>query len=194
MHRIIVIGLLALGLATTAQSAPRDYEFDMSHSRIFFDVDHLGLSTMLGRFADFSGTFRFDPDNPTASSLDIVIDPASIDMFHEGLNAHLRNGDGHFFDVAQYPEMRFRSTRVERAGDDRYTVHGDLMMIGQTNPVSFDVTINRTGTNRAGLPNAGFSAHGTLDRRDWGMGFGVPGVGAEVAFRIEVEAAQAAGS
>jgi polyisoprenoid-binding protein YceI len=189
MHHIIAIGLLAIGLAATSHAAPRDYQFDMNHSRIFFDVDHLGLSTMLGRFADFDGTFRFDPENPTQSSLDIRIDPASIDMFHDGLNAHLRNPD--FFDIEQYPEMRFRSSRVERAGDNRYTVHGELTMIGQTHPVSFDVTVNQTGTNRAGAPNAGFTATGTLDRRQWGMNFAAPAVGGDVDFRIEIEAAQA---
>jgi polyisoprenoid-binding protein YceI len=189
MHRIIALGLLALGLSTTAQAAPQDYEFDMSHSRIFFDVDHLGLSTMLGRFAEFGGTFRFDAENPTNSSLDITINPATVDMFHDGLNAHLLRDD--FFGVEQYPEMRFTSSRVERAGDNRYTVHGDLTMIGETNPVSFDVTVNQTGTSRGGQPNAGFTAHGTLDRRDWGMNFGTPNVGAEVSFRLEIEAAQA---
>lgn len=189
MHRIIALGLLALGLATTAQAAPQDYEFDMAHSRVFFDVDHLGLSTMLGRFAEFGGTFRFDAENPANSSLDVTINPGSIDMFHDGLNAHLRNPD--FFDVEQYPQLRFRSTQVERAGDNRYTVHGELTMIGETNPVSFDVEVNQTGQNRAGQPNAGFTAHGTLDRREWGMNFGTPAVGAEVAFRLEIEAAQA---
>ncbi len=189
MHRFIALGLLALGLASTSQAAPQDYEFDMSHSRVFFDVDHLGLSTMLGRFAEFGGTFRFDAENPANSVLDVTIDPASIDMFHDGLNAHLRNPD--FFNVEAHPEMRYRSTRVERAGEDRYTVHGELTMIGQTHPVSFDVTVNRTGAGRDGRPNAGFSAHGTLDRREWGMNFGVPNIGAEVAFRLEVEAAQA---
>ena len=109
MHRTILI-LAGLGLAQAALAEPRDYAIDMAHSRIFFDIDHRGYSTMLGRFAEFGGTFKYDAENPANSSLDITIDPSSIDMFHEGLNNHLKTAD--FFNVEQYPEMRFVSERV----------------------------------------------------------------------------------
>src|SRR5690606_17024527 len=100
MHRTILI-LAGLGLAHAALAEPRDYVFDMAHSRIFFDIDHRGYSTMLGRFAEFGGSFKYDAENPANSSLDITIDPSSVDMFHEGLNNHLKTAD--FFDVEQYP-------------------------------------------------------------------------------------------
>jgi polyisoprenoid-binding protein YceI len=189
MHRIIALVLLGFGLTHTALAAPRDYDFDMSHSRIFFDVDHRGYSTMLGRFADFDGTFRFDAENPAASSLDITIDAASVDMFHEGLNDHLKNAD--FFNVTEYPTMRFVSERVEAVDENRFTVHGRFTMLGQTHPQSFDVVLNQTGQNRSGAPMAGFTATGTLDRTKYGMGYGAPVVGAQVSFRIEIEASAA---
>jgi polyisoprenoid-binding protein YceI len=192
MLRIIGLTLVGIGIATGAAAEPRNYSFDMAHSRIFFDVDHRGFSTMLGRFATFDGTFRFDAENPAASSLDVTIDPASVDMFHQGLNDHLETAD--FFNVAEHPEMTFTSERVEPAGENRYTVHGQFTMLGQTHPLAFDVELNQTGETRDGAPMAGFTARGSLDRTAYGMGFAAPVIGREVAFRIEIEASAAGGS
>ena len=188
MKRTILVFAAGIGMAFSAGAGaePVDYAFDMSHSRVYFDVNHRGFSTMLGRFADFGGTFRFDADNPTASTLDISIASASVDMFHDGLNKHLKNQD--FFDVERHPEMRFVSDRVVQTADERYTVHGQFTLLGVTNPLSFDVTLNNTGQTRGGAPLAGFTAHGTLDRTDYGMTYGVPLVGTEIGFRIEIEA------
>jgi polyisoprenoid-binding protein YceI len=186
MTRPAALILLALGLAAEAGAEPQSYAFDMGHSRIFFDINHRGYSTMQGRFADFGGTFIYDAEDPTRSSLDITVDPASIDMFHEALNNHLKNPD--FFDVEQYPELRFVSERVELTGEDQFRVHGQFTMLGQTNPLAFDVVLNQTGQARGGAPMAGFSATGTIDRTDYGMGYGAPVLGSNVTFRIEIEA------
>jgi polyisoprenoid-binding protein YceI len=107
-------------------------------------------------------------------------------MFHEGLNNHLKNPD--FFDVEQFPELRFVSERVEVAGENRFTVHGQFTMLGQTHPLAFNVVLNQTGQGRNGAPMAGLTANGTIDRTKYGMGYGVPMLGTEVAFRVEVEA------
>jgi len=186
MIRLAALVALGLTVSIEAVAEPRSYAFDMSHSRIFFDISHRGYSTMHGRFADFGGTFLFDAEDPTQSALNVTIDPASIDMFHEGLNDHLRNPD--FFDVARHPEMRFVSERVEITGENRFTVHGQFTLLGQTHPLAFDVVVNQTGEGRGGVPMAGFSATGTLDRTQYGMGYAVPIIGAEVTFRIEIEA------
>lgn len=188
MKHVITLATLGLGLSLMggALAAPQNYAIDMNHSRIFFDVSHQDYSTMHGRFAEFGGTFRYDAENPSNSSLDITIDPASIDMFHEGLNDHLRTDD--FFNVTEYPEMRFVSETVEENGDDSFTVHGDFTMLGETNPVTFHVVLNRTGQTSDGAPKAGFTATGTLDRTEYGMGFAAPAIGAVVDFRIEIEA------
>ena len=183
---ILLFATIGVALAAGARAEPVDYVFDMSHSRIYFDVNHRGFSTMLGRFAEFDGTFRFDADDPTASTLDIAIAAASVDMFHEGLNNHLKNQD--FFDVERYPEMRFDSERVEQTADGRFAVHGQFTLLGVTHPLSFDVVLNDTGRTRAGAPMAGFTAHGTLDRTQYGMTYGAPLVGTQISFRIEIEA------
>jgi polyisoprenoid-binding protein YceI len=185
----VVVSALALGAGLKALAEPAAYSFDMSHSRIFFDIDHRGFSVMQGRFGEFGGSFMYDAANPAMSSLDITIAADSIDMFFEPLNNHLKTGD--FFNVEQYPELRFVSERVEVAADDRFTVHGNLTMLGQTHPVSFDVVLNQMGQGRGGLPMAGFTATGTIDRTLFGMNYGVPAVGSEVSFRIEIEAGAA---
>lgn len=187
---VTLAAALALGASLSVTAEPRAYDFDMSHSRIFFDIDHRGYSVMQGRFGDFGGSFIYDAANPAMSSLDITIDAASVDMFFEPLNDHLKSGD--FFNVAEYPELRFVSERVEVAADDRFTVHGAFTMLGQTHPVSFAVVLNQAGQGRGGAPMAGFTATGTIDRTQYGMNYGVPAVGAEVSFRIEIEAAAAA--
>lgn len=188
MRHVIALATMGLGLSLThgALAAPQDYAIDMNHSRVFFDVSHQDYSTMHGRFAEFGGTLRYDAANPANSSLDITIDPSSVDMFHEGLNDHLRTDD--FFNVAEYPEMRFVSDRVDVNGEDSFTVHGEFTMLGETHPVTFHVILNRTGETNDGAPKAGFTATGTLDRTDYGMTFAAPAIGAEVDFRIEIEA------
>jgi polyisoprenoid-binding protein YceI len=180
---------LACLLTASAQAAQR-YTFDMSHSRIFFDYNHQGYSRMLGMFKKFGGTFVFDPEDPANSRLNISIDPASIDVFDAQLNERLRGED--FFDVAHYPELRFVSRRIEQKAPNELAVTGDLTMLGETRPVSFEVVENKIGINRQGQNVVGFSARGSLKRADFGMSFLVPMIAERIDFRIEVEASPAA--
>ena len=116
MNRLAIMTLVALGIAGPASSEPMPFDIDPNHSRIWFDVNHQGYSIMRGLFRDFSGTFNFDADDPTASSLDIMIDAASVNMFHEGLNDHLKRDD--FFGVETHPQLHFVRTGVEVMGDN----------------------------------------------------------------------------
>ena len=191
MKRLAVIALLALGFAVQAGAEPMAFDIDPNHSRIWFDVNHQGYSVMRGLFRDFGGTFNFDADNPGASSLDITIQAASVDMFHQGLNDHLKRDD--FFGVETHPELHFVSTGVEAMGD-HLTVHGDLMILGQTNPVTLDVTQNLMGQTRNGADKVGFSATTSLDRSDYGMTFGAPNIGTDVTISIQIEATHGGGA
>ncbi len=191
MNRLAVIALVALGFAAPASAEPMPFDIDPGHSRIWFDVSHQGYSVMRGLFRDFGGTFNFDADNPAASSLDITIQAASVNMFHEGLNDHLKRDD--FFGVETYPELHFVSTGVEAMGD-HLTVHGDLTILGQTNPVSLDVTQNLLGQTRNGADKVGFSASTSLDRTDYGMTFGAPNIGTDIDISIQIEATHGGGA
>lgn len=187
MRNIFASALAALLLVSAAaQAAPERYVFDPAHTQIFFSVEHLGFSHSTGRFAKFDGGFTFDQDNPEASSVEVTIDTASIDMGMPEWDAHLKNAD--FFNVEKFPAMTFKSTKVEKTGEKTGKITGDLTLLGVTKPVTLDVTFNKAGVHPYSKSMiAGFSATGTLKRSEFDMNYGLPGVGDEVALRIEVE-------
>ncbi len=192
MNRLAIMTLVTLGIAGPASAEPMPFDIDPNHSRIWFDVNHQGYSIMRGLFRDFNGTFNFDADDPTASSLDIMIDAASVNMFHEGLNDHLKRDD--FFGVETHPQLHFVSTGVEVLGENHLAVHGDLTILGETNPVTLDVMQNQLGKDRSGADKVGFSATASLDRTDYGMSFGAPNIGTDISINIQIEATQSGGT
>lgn len=188
-----MIRLASLATATTvllAGSAFANWDTDLAHTTVMFEVDHLGFSTTIGTFSDVDVTFDFDESAPEETSVTAVIGTASVSSGHEPRDEHLRRSD--FFNVEAYPTMTFESESVEVTGDDTALMHGTLTMLGQTNDVTLDVTLNKLGANPFGGPDsAGFSATGTIDRTDYGMDFGAPAIGADVLIRIEFEATRA---
>jgi polyisoprenoid-binding protein YceI len=189
MKRLLLAALIAAPLHV-ANAAER-WEFDRAHSQVLFTVNHLGFSDMTGQFREMSGELMLDREDLSKSSVVARINTASIDMNFERLDAHLKNPD--FFDVEKHAEMVFTSTRVEKVADDRLTVHGDLSLLGKSLPVSLDVRINKLGEHpMSGKPYAGFTATASLKRSAWGMSYGVPNVGDDIAIRISLEAKPAA--
>ena len=185
MKGTLILSTAVLLLPALATAEPMEYSLDMSHSRVFFDVDHQGYSMMRGMFRNFDGTLMYDEEDLSASSVNINIDASSVDMYHDGLNNHLLNDD--FFGVETHPSLMFESTSVEDLGDGQLRVNGNLTMLGQTHPVSLDAVHNQTGQARGNI-KVGFSATGSLDRTAYGMNFGTPVLGSEVSFNIEIEA------
>lgn len=182
----LLAATFAAGFAAPADAAER-WEFDRPHSQVLFTVNHLGFTDLTGQFREFSGELHLDTEDLTRSSVQVSIDTASVDMNYERLDAHLRNPD--FFDVDTHPAMTFRSTSVERVGEGRYTLNGELTIIGQTRPVALDLAVNNIGPHpMRGTPWAGFTATGSIKRSDFGMTYAVPAVGDEIAIRINVEA------
>jgi polyisoprenoid-binding protein YceI len=176
--------LLAAGSAT---AAPVRYDLDPNHTRIDFSWTHFGFSHPMGRFDRFDGDFRFDPADPTKSSVTVTIPIDSIDTGVAKLDAHLKTDE--FFDVAKYPTATFKSTRVERSGEHGLKVTGDLTLHGVTKPVVLDVTVNRIGRHpMAGRDAAGFDASATIKRSDFGISNYVPNVSDEIRLSISTEA------
>lgn len=179
------IATLAL-LAAPAAAAPEKFDFDTAHTQIMFAVDHLGFSKSHGKFNKFSGGFTFDQEKPESSSVEVTIDTDSLDMDHDAWNKHLKNAD--FFNVEKFPYMTFKSTKVEKTGDATGKITGDLVLLGVTNPVTLDVTFNKAGVHPYSKNYvAGFSATGLLKRSDFGMNYGLPGVGDDISLLIQVE-------
>ena len=176
--------LLAAGSAT---AAPVRYDLDPNHTRIDFSWTHFGFSHPMGRFDRFDGDFRFDPADPTKSSVTVAIPIESIDTGVAKLDAHLKTDE--FFDVAKYPTATFKSTRVERSGEHGLKVTGDLTLHGVTKPVVLDVTVNKVGRHpMAGRDAAGFDASATIKRSDFGISNYVPNVSDEITLSISTEA------
>jgi len=179
-----------------ASTTSSTWTLDPAHTLVEFAAKHLMITTVKGRFTGVSGTIRMDETDPTASSVEAVIDAASIDTRTDQRDAHLKSAD--FLEVARYPEITFRSTRVERAGDAHYRVTGDLTIHGVTRPVVLDVHDEGRTKDPWGGERAGFSATTRIDRRDFGLTWsqvvesGGLVVGNEIRITLEVEATRTA--
>ena len=138
---------------------------DPLHSSVGFEVKHLGISTCRGGFGEFDGTITIGGGG--LEGVEGTIEVGSIDISDEQLAGHLRSPD--FFDVEAHPQARFVSTAVEREGDGRYRLHGDLTLRGVTNPVELEVTVEGTGVDGAGGERIALSAIGELDRTAYGI-------------------------
>lgn len=178
---------------------PETWEIDPAHSTIEFAVKHMMFTTVRGRFKTFKGTINADATNPDRSSVTVEIDAASIDTGVGDRDAHLKSAD--FLDVQNHPTITFRSKRVKGAANkegDRFSVAGDLTIHGKTIEITLDCTYQGRGKDPWGKERAGASAHGEIDRRQWGLQWnqaleaGGVLVGNTVKFEIDVQAVHAA--
>ena len=176
--------------------ATNRWDIDVGHSAVHFWVRHMVISKVHGRFAKWSGSIELDEKDLTRSSVDVRIDAASIDTQVADRDAHLKSAD--FLDVAKYPELTFRSRRIERKGEG-YRVVGDLSLHGVVREVTLEAEFAGTGKDPWGNERAGFSAKASLDRREFGLVWnaaletGGVLVGDEVKVSVEVELVKAQG-
>jgi len=172
------------------------WTLDPAHTLVEFAAKHLMITTVKGRFTDVSGTIHMDETDPSASSVEAVIKAASIDTRTDQRDAHLKSAD--FLEVERFPEITFRSTKLERVGDAHYRVTGDLTIHGVTKPVVLDVSDEGRTKDPWGGERAGFSATTRIDRRDFGLTWnqvvesGGVLVGNEIRITLEVEATKSA--
>lgn len=177
--------LWTLGLG--AGYASEIYTFDPTHTNIVWFAEHFGFSSPSGKFLIKRGVLELDEDKPEQARVEVVVDTASVLTGLPKFDAHLKNAD--FLDVQSFPEAVFRSQRVERTGERTALVHGTLTLLGVDRPLTLDVVINKSGQHPfSKRKTVGFSAEGILKRSDWGMDWGVPGVGDYVEISIEAEA------
>jgi polyisoprenoid-binding protein YceI len=182
-----LLALATLAFASTVAAAPAEYRFDKVHSQIHASVKHLGFSSSTARFHLKDGVLTLDPADPTSGKVDVTIDATSIDLGDATWKDHL-SGEK-WFGFAQFPEMRFVSTKVEKGAGNALTVHGELTLKGVTKPVTLNATLNQAAEHPfSKKPAVGFSATTTFKRSDFGMAEYVPAVGDEVTVRIEIEA------
>jgi len=172
------------------------WNIDHTHSGVHFTVRHLMVSKVRGTFTTWTAELDLDDDDITKSSVEVSIDAASVDTQEPKRDEHLRSPD--FFDVAQFPKLSFRSTRVARTGDDTLEVVGDLTIRDITRPVTLVVEEGGRVKDPWGGTRTGFSAKTSLDRKEFGLGWnalleaGGVVVGDKISISIEIEAVAAA--
>lgn len=163
--------------------------YDPTHSVIAFDNKHLGIARVMGWFKSADVTLHIDEEDPIRSSVQAVIDAASIDTGNERRDDTLR-GDI-YLDVARFPTIEFRSTRVERRGE-RYAIIGDLTLHGVTREVVLDAVYNGEVVDQRGTVRRGLSASTAIRRSDFDVSTtlveGILMAAEEVELSIEVEA------
>ncbi|MEP7212641.1 MAG: YceI family protein [Acidobacteriota bacterium] len=168
------------------------YNFDKPHSFIGFKVRHLGLIEVPGFFRDFTGAVNFDPADVTKSTVEFTAKAASVDTGVAPRDKHLRTAD--FFDVEKYPDITFKSTKVEKKGKG-WVITGDFTMRGVTKPISFPFQIAGwlPADERSG-GKMGITAETTINRRDYGVNYGdnlpsgVAAVSDNVTITLQIEA------
>ena len=184
MNKIIYGCIATVFLFFSHTLMAESYKLDPVHTQIMFTVNHLGFSNPTGSFLKFDGGFDFDESNFANSSAHVTIQTSSIQMNNDMWNEHLSGEQ--WFDVAKYPTMDFKSTKVVKTGDKTMDVTGDLTLHGVTKPVTLKVIFNKKG-DQMGKQKAGFNATTTIDRTQWGMTTYAPMVGSEVHININVE-------
>lgn len=168
-----------------------DWNIDPAHTQTSFAVKHLVISTVRGEFGKTTGTIHLDEADLTRSSVEATIDAATVSTRNPDRDAHLRSPD--FFDVARYPTVTFRSTRVEKAAAGALQVTGDLTLRGVTRPVTLQVTVSPEVKGMGGETRRGFSATTRINRQDYGLRWSKmveagPVAADEVTISLDVEA------
>jgi polyisoprenoid-binding protein YceI len=167
------------------------WQIDSAHSAVEFAVKHMMIATVRGRFERFSGTVDLDEADPSRSTVEVQIEAESIDTRNEQRDAHLRSPD--FFNAAEFPYLTFKSKRVEQLDAAHGRITGDLTIRGVTREVVLEVEYAGQAKSPWGGVSAGFSAHTTINRKDWGLtwnvGLETGGVlvGDEIKIHIELE-------
>jgi polyisoprenoid-binding protein YceI len=154
-------------VSTSPTSVTGTYDIDPAHSRIGFVARHAMVTKVHGSFKQFQGSGHFDVAHPEASHLNLVIDAASIDTGNEDRDTHLRSND--FFDMETFPKITFDSTAVEKAGEARYRLTGDLTIKGVTKPVTVDLEHTGAARDPFGNERIGFEGKAVVNRKDWGV-------------------------
>ena len=163
--------LLALAAtASFAVAAPTTWKIDPAHTEIGFQVRHF-FSKVHGTFHDVSGTIAFDEADAAATKIDAVVRVASVDTGNQKRDGHLQSPD--FFNAATDSLITFKSTKITKAGKNKFKIAGDFTMRGVTKPVVFDAEFLGSSAVSVGGQSwgskAGFSATTVINRKDFGV-------------------------
>lgn len=155
-------------MTTTHTQEKLLYTLDPSHSTIEFVVRHMMIAKVRGRFTAFQGSIELAPGSDLPQAVTAAIEAASVDTREDQRDAHLRSAD--FFEAEKYPTLTFESTRIEGSPGD-FKIHGNLTIHGVTREVVLAGIFEGRGSDPWGGQRVGYSAHTTISRKDFGLGW-----------------------
>lgn len=170
---------------TTADAADYVIDTEGAHASINFKIDHLGVSYVVGRFNEFTGTFTYDAENPDNNRIEVTVKTASVDSNHTERDNHVRSSD--YLDVERWSEARFVSTSYVDLGDGNGQVIGNLTLFGETREVTIDVAKYGEGADPWGGYRAGFTGELAINVGDFGMDFNLGPAAQTVYLDLHVE-------
>lgn len=181
-----------LVLATAAaHSAPVTYTFDTRHSIVSFYVNHFGFSNVLGQLHLAPGTYVFDNDDWSKSSVSVTLPVKSLDLGDTERTVDVQAGK--WLDMGNFPTITFQSTKLEKTDATHGKLSGNLTIHGVTKPVTLDLRLNKVGEHpMLKAPAAGFTATTVIKRSDYGVSAYAGAIGDDLDVRIEVESSVAA--
>jgi len=194
---VLTLGILRNAHAGSAQAAPKkagmhEWVLDTSHSSVGFEISHLVIATVDGRFKEFKGSFKADFEQNQIQDVTFMIKTASIDTADEKRDKHLRSGD--FFNAKSNPTIEFKNAKVTFKGSKPAMVKGTLKMAGKEKPVELKIDWKGQVTDPWGNHKAVFNLEGELDRTDFGISWnekldkGGLMIGEKVKLRMKIEA------
>ncbi|MBP1485124.1 YceI family protein [Acinetobacter nosocomialis] len=191
MHlKTLSFGLAAALASTVTLAAPVDYKIDPTHTATVFSWNHFGFSTPSANFSDIQGVIKVDNTKPANSSVNVTIPLSSVNTNVPALDKEFQQEA--WFNAAKYPNITFKSTKVETKDKKHFKITGDLTVKGVTKPVVLDAVLNKQGEHpMAKVPAIGFNATTSFNRSDFGLGNYVPNVGDKITVNITTEATAA---
>ncbi len=185
--KTLALGLTLASVATFSMAKPVAYTIDPGHTATVFSWSHFGFSTPSANFSDIQGTITVDNEKPANSSVNVTIPVSSINTNVKALDEHIQKAE--FFDVEKYPNITFKSTKVQALGKNKYKITGDLTIKDVTKPVVLDAVLNKQAVHpMTKLQTIGFNATTSFNRSAFNVGAYVPNVGDKITVNITTEA------
>ena len=188
--KTLSLGLAAAIASSVTLAAPVDYKIDPTHTATVFNWNHFGFSTPSANFTDIQGTIKVDNAKPSNSSVEVTIPLSSLNTNVVALDKEFQ--EEAWFNAAKYPNITFKSTKVETKDKKHFKITGNLTVKGVTKPVVLDAVLNKQGEHpMAKVPAIGFNATTSFNRSAFGIGNYVPNVGDKITVNITTEATAA---
>lgn len=165
--RKTLLTIFSMLIAAIGFSQSTEWKIDHSHSNVTFEISHMVVATVTGKFEKFDGSIKSDTEDFTDASVNFQIETASVNTNNEKRDAHLRNDD--FFDAENNPYIIFNGKKMEKKSGNNYSLTGDLTMNNITREVELDVRFNGTIKDPWGGTRAGFRVTGELNRYEYDL-------------------------